>query len=157
MSSLIFLTLWLSQFFCHSSHSNQNEFPPSHKANRKKGNPSPTPPPTEDLYLIWEVTFPQFLFRATPLAYGSSQARGRIGAAAANYSHNNVVSELHLVTYTIAHGNAEYLTHWARPGIEPTSSWILGFIATEPQQELQLSHGINGISGVSFKYHNSAT
>ena len=26
-------------------------------------------------------------------------------------------------TYTTAHGNA--LTHWARPGVEPTSSWML--------------------------------
>ena len=31
------------------------------------------------------------------------------------------------------------LNHWARPGIGPTSSWILvGFIASEPQQELPL-------------------
>ena len=30
------------------------------------------------------------------------------------------------------------LTHRGRPGIEPTSSWILvGFITTEPQWELQ--------------------
>ena len=28
-------------------------------------------------------------------------------------------------TYTTAHGNARSLTHWARPGIEPTSSWLL--------------------------------
>ena len=27
------------------------------------------------------------------------------------------------VTYTTAHGNPESLTHWARPGIEPASSW----------------------------------
>ena len=33
------------------------------------------------------------------------------------------------VTYTTAHGNAESLTHWAKPGIEPLSSWILvGFL-----------------------------
>ena len=32
-------------------------------------------------------------------------------------------------TYTIAHGNAGSLTRWARPGIEPTSSWVLvGFV-----------------------------
>ena len=39
-----------------------------------------------------------FLFRATPIAYGSSQARGRIGAVAASlrHSHINVRSELHL-------------------------------------------------------------
>jgi len=32
-------------------------------------------------------------------------------------------------TYTTAHSNAGPLTHWARPGIEPVSSWILvGFL-----------------------------
>ena len=51
-----------------------------------------------------------------------------------------VESELHLLaythpqqqwiwavssTYTTAHGNARFLTHWLRPGIEPASSWIL--------------------------------
>ena len=34
------------------------------------------------------------------------------------------------------HGNAGSLSHWMRPGIEPTSLWILvGFISTAPQQE----------------------
>ena len=28
-------------------------------------------------------------------------------------------------TYTTAHGNTGSLTHWARPVVEPTSSWIL--------------------------------
>ena len=28
-------------------------------------------------------------------------------------------------TYTTAYGNAESLTHWVGPGIEPASSWIL--------------------------------
>ena len=38
------------------------------------------------------------LFRATPAAYGSSQARGRMGAAAAGqcHSHSNSGSEPHL-------------------------------------------------------------
>jgi len=32
-------------------------------------------------------------------------------------------------TYTIAHSNAGSLTHWAGPGIEPTTSWFLvGFV-----------------------------
>ena len=44
-------------------------------------------------------------------------------------------------TCTAAHGNAGCLTHWARPGIEPASSWIrvhycwVGFAAAEPWQE----------------------
>jgi len=33
------------------------------------------------------------------------------------------------VTYTTAHGNAGSLTHWARPGIELATSWVLvGFV-----------------------------
>ena len=32
-------------------------------------------------------------------------------------------------TYATAHGNTGSLSHWARPGIKPTSSWILvGFL-----------------------------
>ena len=40
-------------------------------------------------------------------------------------------------TYTTAHGNARSLTYWARPGIEPKTSWLLvGFVSTEPPWEL---------------------
>ena len=35
-------------------------------------------------------------------------------------------------TYTIAHGNAGFLTHWVRPGIQLPSSWILvGFVSVK--------------------------
>ena len=55
---------------------------------------------------------------------GSSQARGRIKAAATG---------LHC-----SHSNARSLTHWAKPGIEPTSSWILvEFVTAEPQEGLR--------------------
>ena len=39
-----------------------------------------------------------YFFMATPVAYGSSQASGWIGAAAAGlcHSHGNTISELHL-------------------------------------------------------------
>ena len=48
-----------------------------------------------------------------------------------------VESELQLSTYATAHGKAGSSTHWARPGIQPTSSWMLvGFITAEPQQVL---------------------
>ena len=62
-------------------------------------------------------------FRAAPSAYGGSQARGPVGTgtrvtASWNPSHTSV-------TYSTAHGNARSLTHWARPGIKPASSWIL--------------------------------
>ena len=41
--------------------------------------------------------FPFLLFRAAPMAYGSSQARGRIGAIAAglHHSHSNTGSLTH--------------------------------------------------------------
>ena len=32
------------------------------------------------------------------------------------------------MTYTTAHGNARSLTQWVRPGIKPTSSWILYWV-----------------------------
>ena len=53
------------------------------------------------------------------------------------------------VIYTTAHGNDWSLTHWVRPGIKPSSLWILvGFIFGAPQRELpKLSfwrHVING-------------
>ena len=53
------------------------------------------PPPR-----FWGVFSRVFLpfFRVTPAAYGGSQARGRIGATAANWchSHSNTGSESHL-------------------------------------------------------------
>ena len=39
-------------------------------------------------------------------------------------------------SYTTDQGNGRSLTHWARPGIEPESSWALfGSVTTEPQWE----------------------
>ena len=82
------------------------------------------------LPFLFPFFLPSFLllFRAACVAYGSSQAGGRIGATAASlpHSHSNLGSRLHLwPTYTTAHGNNGSLTHWARPGIEPATSWIL--------------------------------
>ena len=47
---------------------------------------------------ILSLSFSFFLFRATLVAYGSSQARGQIGAVAAGLrqSHSNAGSEPHL-------------------------------------------------------------
>ena len=56
------------------------------------------------------------------------------------------------VTYTTAHGNAGSLTHGARPGIEPATSWFLvGFVSTAPQWELPLSHYFKTHFCFSFK------
>ena len=67
------------------------------------------------------------LFGAAPTAYGSSRARGQIGATAArlHHSHSNHQIWTVSVTYTTAHNNARSLIHWVRPGIELTTSWFL--------------------------------
>ena len=80
-------------------------------------------------------------FRAKSAAYGGFQTRDRIGATAAGlcHSHSNAAttSEPRLWHDTTAHANAGSLIHWARPGIEPMSSWILvRFISAEPRWEL---------------------
>ena len=48
------------------------------------------------------------------------------------------------VTYTTAHGNAGSLTHWARPGIEPETSWFL--VTADPWWELPISFLYHQIS-----------
>ena len=59
------------------------------------------------------------LFRATPVAYGGSQYRGPVRATAAGLCQS--------------HSNAGSLTHRARPGIEPSSSWMLvTFLSATP-------------------------
>ena len=67
------------------------------------------------------------LFRTTSMAYGSSLARGQIGAVAPGLRHS--------------HSNTGSLTHWARPGIKPMSSWtIVEFITAEPLWEVPVCH-----------------
>ena len=76
-------------------------------------------------------TFFFYLFRATPTAYWSFQARSQIGAIAAglhhSHSHSSIGSKPHLrPTYTTTHGNIhQILNPLRKPGIEPASSWIL--------------------------------
>ena len=92
------------------------------------------------IFKVFVFLFCFLFFRATPAAYGVSQTRDPIGGTAAGLhrSHSKAGSEP-LSTYTTAHGNTASLTHWARPGTEPTSSWILvGFVSPEPRHDLQL-------------------
>ena len=85
---------------------------------------------------IYLVFYP---FRAAPTAHGGSQARG------SNQNHSCPPlpgPQQHRIwavpaIYTTAPGSAGSLTHWARPGIEPATSWLLvGFISNVPQWEL---------------------
>ena len=54
--------------------------------------------------VFWGCFFFFSFFRATPAIHGSSQVRGQIGASAASLSNTT-----------------RSLTHYVRPGIEPTS------------------------------------
>ena len=94
----------------------------------------PCPSPAV-LFVPTLLVFCLCFFRAAPAAYGGSQARGPIGALAAQPQQRQIWAAS--TTYTTAHTNSGSPTHWARARIEPTSSWILvGFISAVPQQEL---------------------
>ena len=68
-----------------------------------------------------------FFLGLHPQIYGSSQARSRIRAVAAGLRHSHRQRQIRdeSATYTTVHCNMGSLTHWARPGIEPASSWLL--------------------------------
>ena len=70
------------------------------------------------------------VFRAAPVAYGSSWARGQIRAAAAglHYSHSNTRSKPHL--QPTAHSNARSFKPLSEARDPTTTSWILGGFLT---------------------------
>ena len=71
----------------------------------------------------------KFFFKATPMAYGVSQANQ---SDSCQPQPQQCGIQAISVTYTTAHGNAGSLTRWARSGIEPETSWFLvGFASTE--------------------------
>ena len=73
------------------------------------------------IFYVCKTKFLYFcLFRATPTAYGSSQARGRIGSAAAGLCHSHARSKMQAMLQLVA--MMDPLTHWARPEIESASS-----------------------------------
>ena len=76
-------------------------------------------------YKILRLFF--LLFRATPVAWWSSQARGLNQSYSCQPTPQPQQHRLRATsaTCTTAHSNTGSLTHWARPGIEPASSWFL--------------------------------
>ena len=74
-----------------------------------------------------------FFFLASSEACGSSQARGWVGAIVTRLCHSDIRSEPDLQSTPQLTAIQQYssqltpdtLTHWARPGIEPDTSWIL--------------------------------
>ena len=126
--------------------------------------PTPFHTPT---YCVWRFRFLAFfattfycltflflLFRATPTAYGGSQARGliRVTAASLYYSHRNgAQAEGELCNLHHSSRKGQILNPLSeRPGIEPTTSWFLvGFASAAPGRELLSDF----LSRVSVKWH----
>ena len=80
------------------------------------------------IFIFW-------LFKATPAAYGGSQARDQTRA----YATATATPDLSCIC-NLHHSSqqCQILTLWARPGIEPATSWFLvGFISAAPWWELQ--------------------
>ena len=114
-----------------------------------------------DIYPRHFILLLFFSFRAASVAYGSSQARGGIRAAAASHS-NTLGSEPQL--RPIPQLTAR-LGSILRPGIKPTSSWILvGFLTMEtPFQTYFKSHSLQCslqtfsrallVSGSTYTHH----
>ena len=91
------------------------------------------------VFVFGFVLFCFCFFKASRVTYGSSQPRGLNQSCSCWPMPQPQQCWIWVtsVTYTSAHGNAGSLIHWVRPGMEPTSSWILVmFVTTEPQWEV---------------------
>ena len=87
--------------------------------------------------LKWSFGFGFFLFRAALVAYGSSQARGRIGAASCQPT-TTATHDLSRVCWI--------LNPLSEARHRPAPSWTLvGFITAEPPQELLKCYSISNI------------
>ena len=82
---------------------------------------------THDIHTQLFFVLFSFLFKAIHAAYENALARGQTGVAAAGLydSRRNTGSKSHLWPTSQLVATPGSLTHWARSGIEPTSSWIL--------------------------------
>ena len=86
-------------------------------------------------FAVFFLGFVCLFFRATPVACGSSQAKGWDQSCSCWPTSHPEQHQIQAtsVTYTAAHSNTRSLTHWAGPGIKPTSSWIpVWFVTAEP-------------------------
>ena len=88
---------------------------------------------TEKSFLCYAFAPPFFfLFRVIPVACGSSQARGQIGAAAAglyhSHSHRNPGSELHLQSTPQLSWQCRILNPLGEARDRTQSSWVLCWV-----------------------------
>ena len=101
------------------------------------------------------------LFRAIPMAYEGSQARGLIGATVAGLHQSPTATQVPSCICNLHHSSRQHWIlnplSWARPGIEPASSWILvRLISSEPRWEL-LKGSFYGKYFYKFCFWNNMT
>ena len=74
-----------------------------------------------------------------PMACESHQNGVELELQLPAYTIATAMPDPSFVTYTRAHSNAESLTHWVRPAIEPKSlCMLIGFISAKPRRELPI-------------------
>ena len=86
-----------------------------------------------ELFTFLSLSFFFFFgfLRVVPVVYESSQDGGWIRGRAASLPPQPQQHKIWAAsaTYNTAHSNTRSLIHWVRPGIKPTTSWILlGFV-----------------------------
>jgi len=86
-----------------------------------------------------------FSFLAASVAYRSSQAKGRIGAAAMTYSTATATPDSSHICDLCRSLWQGYLSHWGKPWIEPPSSWTLCWVLNS------LSHNGNSYTLAIFQ------
>ena len=129
----LFLSFFLPFFFFKWPHPRHMEVPRLRIESEAQLWPMPQPWQCQILFFFFG------LFRATLMAYGCPQVRGWIRAELPAYTTATAMQDLSCIWYLYHSSQHRWiLTHWARPGIKPASSWILiGFVTTtEPQLEL---------------------
>ena len=105
------------------------------------------------LIIIIIIIFVFCPFRAALTAYGGSRARLFSRCRSTPQPQQRQIRAAS-VTHTTVHGNAESLTHWARPGIEHTTSWFLvRFVSTAPPWELLFKKSFNSFGAVGCYRH----
>ena len=88
-------------------------------------------------FFLFFFFFFSFFFKAAPAAYGSFQARGRIGTAAASLCHSHCNTGSEPCVCNLHHSSLQgQILNPLSEAWDQTRILMAGFITTEPQREL---------------------
>ena len=100
-----------------------------------------------------------FFFRASPVAYGSSPARGQIGASVASLRHSHTRSEPLSHVCNLHHSSWQcwILTPLSEARDQTHNLWFpFGFISAAPQQELLAVFSSMFIPSYIYLFYNGS-